>query len=86
MVSHPLLGAIAAYTQAVERGEVDCRLERCPNRNQRSAGFKYLAVRRRWLRVTVERMVKQVRSVFARWKGVGCQKIFTVYPAFTLPT
>ena len=85
MISHPVLEAIGAHTQAVERGEVDCRLERCPHCEQRSAGFKYHARHRRWFYVIVEGMVKRVRSALTRWKCVVCDKTFTLYPDFALP-
>ncbi len=85
MISHPVLGVIAAHTQAVERGQVDCKLNQCPHCEQQSAGFKYHASRMRWFYVIVERMVQQVRSALTRWKCVVCQKTFTAYPHFALP-
>ena len=85
MISQPVLGAIAAHTQAVERGEVECRLERCPRCGQPSSGFKCHAWRRRWFHVIIDRMVKPVRSAVTRWKCVDCEKTFTGYPDFALP-
>jgi hypothetical protein len=85
MISHPVLGAIAIHTQAVERGQVDCKLEQCPHCDQRSVGFKYHACRSRWFYVIVERVVQQVRSALTRWKCLVCETTFTVYPDFALP-
>ena len=85
MISHPVLGAIAAHTQAVERGQVDCKLDQCPHCDQRSVGFKYHASRSRFFYVIVDRMVQRVRSALTRWKCVVCQTTFTDYPDFALP-
>ena len=43
MISHPTVEAIAAHTQTVQSGEVECRLQRCPKCDQQSFGFKYHA-------------------------------------------
>jgi hypothetical protein len=85
MISHPVLSAIAAHTQAVQRGQADCKVDQCPYCDQRSGGFTYHACRSRWFYVIVERMVKRVRSVLTRWKCVVCRGTFTDYPDFALP-
>ena len=85
MVSHPLLEAIAAYTKAVKRGQVDCTLERCPCCGQRPAGFKRHDRRKRWFHVIVGRVVQRVRSAVSRWKCLCCKRPFVLYPDFALP-
>jgi transposase-like protein len=85
MVSHPVLAAIAAHTEAVERGEVSCTAERCPTCGQRPAVFKYHASRQRSFRVIVDRMVRAVASALTRWKCPACGKTFTLYPDFAVP-
>jgi len=85
MLSHPVLDAIAAHTQAVGAGEVVCRLPQCPKCDQQFVGFKYHAWRTRWFRVIAAGMVRRVRSAITRWKCVVCRKTFTLYPDFALP-
>ncbi len=85
MISHPTVEAIAAHTQTVQSGEVECRLQRCPKCDQQSFGFKYHAWRARWFYVIVEDMVKRVRSAISRWKCGVCNKTFTLYPDFAVP-
>jgi transposase-like protein len=85
MVSHPVLAAIAAHTEAVERGKVSCTAEHCPICGQRPAVFKYHASRPRCFRVIVDQMVQAVASALTRWKCPACEKTFTLYPDFALP-
>ena len=85
MISHPVLGTIVAHTQAVQRGQVECKVDQCPHCNQRSVDFKYHACRRRWFYVTVEQVVQQMRSVLTRWKFLVWHKAFIDYPDFALP-
>lgn len=85
MISHPVLAAIAAHTEAVERGEVSCTAEHCPICRQRPAVFKYHASRPRTFRVIVEQMVQAVASALTRWKCPACEKTFTLYPDFAVP-
>ena len=83
MVAHPVLAAIAEYTRAVERGEVECALERCPTCG-RPGPLKYHASRERSFRVIVGRVVRRVASVLTRWRCVACGKTVPLYPDFAL--
>lgn len=85
MLSHPVLAAIAAHTQTVERGEARCTVERCPACDERPGEFKYHAARKRTFRVIVDRMVQAVVSALTRWKCPACRGTFTLYPDFALP-
>ena len=85
MISHPTVESIADHTQAVQRGAVECRLQRCPKCDQGSFGFKYHGWRQRWFYVIVGRVVKRVLSTISRWKCGVCNKTFTLYPDFGLP-
>ena len=84
MVAQELLDAIAAYTQAVQRGEVDCTLESCPACG-RPGPFQSNASRRRTFRVIIDRYARPVDSALTRWKCPSCMTSFTQYPDFALP-
>lgn len=84
MVTHPVLAAIADHTQAVERGEVACTLDRCPTCG-RAGPFKYHASRKRTFRLIVGRVVERVVSVLTRWRCVCCGTTLALYPDFALP-
>ena len=86
MIPHPVLAAIAAHTQAVEFGAVQCHLELCPKCGVRPGSFKLHATRQRQFLVIVDRLIQRVVSALTRWKCPCCGKTFTLYPEFALPS
>ena len=80
----PILEEIKRYTRAVQRKEVQCDLSCCP-RCREPASFTLHERRRRTYLVVVERLVKRVLSLLARWKCGRCGETFTLYPSFALP-
>jgi len=80
----PILEEIQSYTRAVEKKEVQCDLSSCPRCGER-ASFKLHDRRRRTYLVVLERLVRTVLSLLARWKCERCGETFTLYPSFALP-
>jgi transposase-like protein len=83
MMLLPTLREIQDYTHDVEKKQVRCDLTYCP-RCGKPASFKLHDRRKRTYLVLVNRLVKTIRSLLARWKCQRCRQSFTLYPPFAL--
>ena len=81
----PIIEVIQSYTEAVEKKQICCNLERCPRCGVKGSSFKLHERRRRTFLVVSERLIRKMLSFLTRWKCSLCGLTFILYPDFALP-